>query len=242
MDEALYPHLYEIEDQHWWFRGRRAVIWALISRAELPSSPRLLDAGCGTGRNLQEFGVLGDPRGVDTSEQAVEFCHQRGLEGVRKAGLEALPYDDSSFDLLMACDVIEHVPDDAGALRELRRVAKAGARLLVTVPAYMWLWSYHDDRHHHQRRYTRRKLTDLARAAGWAPLLATYFNSVLLPPIAAVRGVQRRRPEPETTDYDLTPGWLNEALTLPMRAEAELIERGVSLPAGVSIGLVCKPL
>jgi SAM-dependent methyltransferase len=242
VDEALYPHLYEIEDRHWWFRGRRAVIWALIVRAELPSSPRLLDAGCGTGRNLQEFGVLGRPEGVDTSQQAVDFCRRRGLAGVRRAGLEALPYDEASFDLLMACDVIEHVRDDRGALRELRRVAKAGARLLVTVPAYMWLWSHHDDSHHHLRRYTQHNLTELARSAGWTPLLATHFNSILLPPIALVRRVQRRRRKPESTDYELTPGWLNDALALPMRAEADLIRRGVSLPAGVSIGLICKPL
>ena len=93
MDDAAYAQHYEQEETHWWFRGRRRVIWALLGRAGLPDRPRLLDAGCGTGRNLVEFGVLGPAQGIDPSEQAVAFCRKRGLDHVSRARIEELPFE-----------------------------------------------------------------------------------------------------------------------------------------------------
>ena len=158
-----------------------------------------------------------------------------------EASIEALPFEDARFDLILATDVLEHVPRDDLALGELRRVAAPGARLLVTVPAYHWLWSQHDDSHHHLRRYTAARLRARVVPAGWRPALQTYFNTALLPPIALVRMLARRRaPSNGRTDYQLTGGALNRLLALPMRGEAALIERGARLPAGVSIGMVCE--
>jgi SAM-dependent methyltransferase len=240
VEDAIYQQLYELEDGHWWFRGRRAVLWALMRRAGLPDGPRVLDAGCGTGRNLAEFGSLGTARGVDPSPAAIEFCRRRGLTGVTEAGIEALPFEDGAFDLILATDVLEHVERDDLAAAELRRVAAPGAVLVVTVPAYRWLWSQHDDSHHHLRRYTAGALRARLAAAGWRPVLLTYFNSLLLPPIALVRMLARRRAG-SRTDYQLTGGLLNRLLELPLRAEAALIARGMRFPAGVSIGMVCRP-
>ena len=121
-----------MEDRHWWFRSRRRVIRALIHRARPPATPRILDAGCGTGRNLMDFQELGPAEGVDLSTEAIEFCQRRGLHGVREAPIEQLPYEDGRFDLLFATDVIEHLPDDGPALTELRRVAAP-----VAVPALL---------------------------------------------------------------------------------------------------------
>jgi hypothetical protein len=101
----------------------------------------------------------------------------------------------------------------------------------------MWLWSQHDDSHHHQRRYTLPRLRSVLTSAGWRPVVQTYFNSILLAPIAAVRVVSRDKPR---SDYDLAPKPLNEALVLPMRGEAAFIARGGRLPAGVSVGMVCS--
>ena len=241
MEDAIYQQLYDLEDGHWWFRGRRAVLWALMRRAGLPDGPRVLDAGCGTGRNLAEFGALGTAHGVDPSPQAIDFCRRRGLTEVTAAGIEALPFDDGAFDLILATDVLEHIERDDLAAAELRRVAAPGALLVVTVPAYSWLWSQHDDSHHHLRRYTAPALRGRLVAAGWRPVLATYFNSLLLPPIALVRTLARRRaPRDGRTDYQLTAAPLNRLLELPMRAEATLIARGARFPAGVSIGMVCR--
>jgi SAM-dependent methyltransferase len=240
LDEWRYRELYELEDRHWWFRGRRAVIWSLLRRAGLPPSPRILDAGCGTGRNLVEFGRLGQAEGVDASEDAVAFCRRRGLDGVRRAPLDELPYDDGRFGLILATDVIEHLDDDRRALAELRRVAGTGARLVLTVPAYSWLWSEHDVSMHHRRRYTLRRLQRRVAEAGWRPLVRSYFFSVLLPAVAVVRTVRRLAPgRRESSDLTLAPPALGRALELPVLAEAKLIERGVRLPAGVSVGMVC---
>jgi SAM-dependent methyltransferase len=241
LDELIYDKLYREEDWHWWFRGRRAVIRSLIERAGVPASPRILDAGCGTGRNLIELGALGTTAGVDASAQAVEYCRRRGLEHVHRSSVESMPFEDSSFDLVLMADVLEHISDDHGALRELHRVCSPEGALVLTVPAYRWMWSQHDESHHHKRRYTRRELLDRLRAAGWSPQLATYFNSVLLPPIGLVRLLARRGKPRERGDTDLTPGALNSVLGLPMRMEAALIRAGVRFPAGVSIGAVCRP-
>jgi SAM-dependent methyltransferase len=241
MERLAYTEMYEQEDVHWWFRGRRAVIWALLGRSELLPEPRLLDAGCGTGRNLVEFGVLGPASGVDPSADAVAFCQARGLQDVHRAGLETLPFDTGSFDLLLACDVIEHVEDDAGALRELRRVAAPGATLLLTVPAYQWMWTDHDVQLRHFRRYTLPTLRRRALDAGWQPVHGTYFNSIMLPLVAparlASRLSSRRRGH---TDLDRTPALLNRVLEQPLRLEAAVIKRGGRFPAGVSVGMVLR--
>jgi SAM-dependent methyltransferase len=242
MEDWAYQEDFDMEDRHWWFRSRRRVLWALLDRAELPATPRILDAGCGTGRNLAEFGALGPAEGVDISAQAVEFCRQRGLEGVREAVVEDLPYEDARFDLIFATDVIEHLADDLAALGELRRVSAPGARLVVTVPAYNWLWSDHDRAYHHHRRYTRPVLRERMRARGWEPMVDTYFYTSLLAPVAAVRLLQRLRSNGNgKPDLKKSPGALDRWLELPMRGEANLIRRGVSLPAGVSLGMVCRP-
>ena len=243
VDEGIYPQLFALEDGHWWFRGRRAVIWALLSGVPVPRPARILDASCGTGRNLVEYGSLGEAQGVDPSEQAVAFCHERGLDNVGQAGLESLPFADCTFDLELALDVIEHIDRDDQALTELRRVAAPDGRLVITVPAYNWLWSSHDDVHHHFRRYTRPRLTKLVERNGWRVERATYFNSVLLLPIAAARAISARsRTNSTRSDYAKTPRALNRALAMPMKAEAFAIERGTNLPAGVSIGMVCARL
>lgn len=243
MDRSLYEHFYSLEERHWWFRGRRSVLWALLAQAGVHDAPRLLDAGCGTGRNLVEFSGLGAAEGVDPSPEAVEFCHERGLDRVREAGLEELPFEDGRFDLVLATDVLEHVEDDRAALAELLRITSPGGALLITVPAYMWLWSQHDESHHHFRRYTEEKLLDPVLATGWRPTVTTYFNSFLLPPIGLVRLVGRRgSPDSEgRTDYELASGPLNSILESGMRTEAQLIRRGMRFRAGVSVGMVCRP-
>jgi len=225
------------------------VIWALLARAgviaprrEVRGSLRVLDAGCGTGRNLLEFGVLGSIHGVEISSEAIEFCAARGIGGITQAPIERMPFGDGLFDLVLATDVIEHLDDDRAALTELHRVAAPGARLLVTVPAYKWLWGPHDEIYHHRRRYTLSQLRAALIAIGWTPVVDSYFNSLLLAPAALVRLAARFRAADgmQRLDVDLTPRALNRLLLAPLELEATLIRRGVRFPAGVSIGIVCR--
>lgn len=239
MREGAYRAHYAVEDEHWWFRGRWAVVEALLTRAGLPPRPRILDAGCGTGGNLQRFAGIGDAVGVDPSADAVSFCKERGLESVQQAGLESLPFDDGEFDLVAATDVIEHIAAEQQALQELWRVTGDGGTMLLTVPAYAWLWSEEDENLHHQRRYTRAGLRKAVERCGWETQTATYFNSILLPPIAVAKHLPRRS-KGHKADLERTPATLNAPLSLPMRFEAQLIRAGIRLPAGVSIGIVCR--
>jgi SAM-dependent methyltransferase len=240
VEDWRYRELYELEDQHWWFRGRRTIIWALLRRGGMTSSLRILDAGCGTGRNLVEFSGLGVAEGVDFSPEAVDFCRRRGLAGVQRAPIEKLPFEDGRFNLILATDVIEHLEDDRRALTELRRVAAVGARLVVTVPAYQWLWSQHDESMHHRRRYTLRRLHEQVAASGWEPRVETYFYAAVLPAVVAVRKLRRSRSGKASSDLSLAPPVLNRLLELPTRGEARLVALGYRLPIGVSIGMVCS--
>lgn len=241
MRESAYREHYKVEDRHWWFRGRWAVVEAMLSRTELPVEPRILDAGCGTGGNLKRYSLMGKTTGVDPSEDAVRFCHERGFASVQQAGLEALPFPDDSFDLIAATDVVEHIAAEEQALRELRRVTAPNGVMLLTVPAYMWMWSEEDENLHHQRRYTRARLRQAVERAGWETQIATYFNSLLLPPIALARRLPRRA-NGQKAELERTPAALDGLLSLPMRLEARLIRAGASLPAGVSVGIVCRNL
>jgi SAM-dependent methyltransferase len=139
MEEHVYRQLYELEDTHWWFRGRRAVIHALLGRTPLGAQPHILDAGCGTGRNITDYSRLGDTAGVDPSPDAVAFCHARGLDQVSQSGIEELPFDDGAFDLVTATDVLEHIPTttapraSCGASRAPAPPAHHGPRVHVAL-------------------------------------------------------------------------------------------------------------
>ena len=223
--------------RHWWYRGRRRIMRAQLERLELRPDARLLDAGCGSGEMLDELGRFGRAMGIDIDRGSVELAHERGRD-VRLASLFELPYPDGWFDLVACLDVLEHLDNDRAALRELLRVTAPGAVLLVSVPAYQSLWSAHDEANLHRRRYRASGLKEVIGAAGWIPQRHTYFNSLLLPPAAAVRLAERRRrrPRPEgVSDLHLTPPLLDPVLELPMRLEAALIRRGGAMPAGLSL-------
>ena len=226
-----------VDEHHWWYRGRRRIIRAELDRLSLPAGARVLDAGCGSGRTLQELANYGQVSGIELNADAAELARGRGLGEVVIGRLEELPWDAGTFDLITCLDVIEHVPDDVTALEELRRVCRPGGRLLVTVPAYQALWSRHDEANHHYRRYSRPRLRAAAAAAGWRIERVSAFNSLLLAPAAAVRLAQRRRGAGNgyTSDLDVGPAWLNDALEWPLALEARWLAGGRTLPAGLSL-------
>jgi SAM-dependent methyltransferase len=237
MDERLMQTMLDVDEHHWWYRGRRQIIHAELDRLALPEPARVLDAGCGSGRTLQELVRYGAVEGIELNEDAAKMAGQRGDGEVKVGRLEDLPWAQDTFDLIVCLDVIEHTPDDGLTLRELRRVCKPGGWLLVTVPAYPALWSAHDEANHHYRRYTRRSLRRAALSSGWQVTRMTSFNSLLLAPAAAVRLAQRRRRDTNShsANLNLGPDWLNDALEQPLRAEARWLARGRTLPMGLSL-------
>jgi SAM-dependent methyltransferase len=224
------------DEHHWWYRGRRRIIRAVLDGCDLPADARVLDAGCGSGRTLDELGHYGHASGVDISQDAVDTARSRGHQDVRIGAIEEMPFDDASFDLVTCLDVVEHTPDDRRSLGELRRVTRPGGLLLVTVPAYQSLWSSHDEVNLHYRRYRSGTLQTAATDAGWAPVRDSYFNSLLLPPAAVVRLAERRSQRARTrSDLAWTPRWLDGLLEWPLRAEARTVGAGHRLPAGLSL-------
>jgi SAM-dependent methyltransferase len=242
MDETLMKATLAVDEHHWWYRGRRRVIRAELDRLPLPQAARVLDAGCGSGRTLQELVDYGAVSGIELNTDAAELARGRALGDVEVGRLEELPWEDQTFDLITCLDVIEHVPDDTVALTELRRVCRAGGWLLVTVPAYQALWSRHDEANHHYRRYSRAALRAAAASAGWQLERISSFNSLLLAPAAAVRLAQRRLGTRNgyTNDLDLGPAWLNDVLERPLALEASWLARGRTLPAGLSLLAVLR--
>lgn len=246
MEEHYYSEYFEVEDRHWWFVGRRRIFMRLLDRHLGPAGAearRVLDAGCGSGTMLRHLARYGEAEGMDADGRAVAACRRRGIERVRQVESLPLPWDDGTFDLVTALDVLEHADEDGALLRELRRVTRPGGLLLVSVPAFAWLWGAQDELSHHKRRYTAGELEERIRDAGLEPRRVSYFNTLLFAPIAAVRLLRRLRPPRELrSDFELTkPGRLNDALARVFAAEAPLVDR-LRLPFGVSIlALAARP-
>lgn len=242
MDEAYERRTHEIEDEHWWYRGRRQVIRNELAALPLNRPLEILDAGCGSGRNMVDLADFGNVTGLELAEASVAKARSRRVgEIVQGSLLEPLPFADGRFDLAVSFDVIEHLDDDRHALRELRRVVRPGGLLLLTVPAYQWLWSEHDVVNHHRRRYTRSTLEIAAHHAGWRTVATTHFNGLLLPAAVAHRALLRLRSRgaengaAAVSDLERTPAFLNRLLEAPLQLEARLIGAGRRIPAGLSL-------
>jgi SAM-dependent methyltransferase len=237
MDRDYELQTHRAEDRHWWYRGRRSVLEGVIDDLRLPARARILDAGCGSGRNMVDLAHHGTVTGVELSETSVHLARERGAGEVVEGSVLEMPFGADTFELAASLDVIEHLEDDLAALRELRRVVAPGGALLVTVPAYQWLWSGHDEINHHHRRYTRRSLLAVAEQAGWEPVRTTYFNSLLLPVAIVLRALDRLSSKTTESSLDLwvPPAPLNWLLERPLAMEAALIGHRGRIPAGLSL-------
>jgi SAM-dependent methyltransferase len=239
VDEREFEAMLALDDRHWWYRGRRRMLAALVEGIAVPPDARVLDAGCGSGRTLDELARYGSAHGVELNPLGLAAARRRGHR-VEQAPVETIPFEDASFDLVTCLDVIEHTEDDTAALRELRRVTRPGGNALVSVPAHPRLWSRHDEVNGHRRRYTRPTLRASAQAAGWSVERMTGFNVAYLAPAALVRIARRDQAQSGDSELELTPSALDPLLELPLRLEAMLVRRGIDLPPGLSLFAVLR--
>jgi SAM-dependent methyltransferase len=234
--------MYRVEESHWWFVGRRRILSSFVQRIVSNLNkprPLILDVGCGTGANLEMLSQFGSAEGVDVSEEALAFCHARGLSSVRLGEAEHLPYEDSSFDLVTGLDVVEHLDNDLAGLNEMRRVLRRDGRALLFVPAFMFLWGVQDDISNHRRRYTLANLKQVVRQAGFEVERATYANLTFFIPILIGRLLMRLTGFRPASENNLTLGFLNGVLGSIFGAEAILLRR-LNFPFGVSIICVAR--
>lgn len=234
--QHTYPILYEVEESHWWYIGRRRIIASFVQgicRQFQERRPRILDVGCGTGANLVMLSQFGEVEGVDISPDALAFCRERGLEDVRLGAAEKLPYEDGRFDVVTAFDVVEHLDDDVAGLREMRRVLRPDGRLLLFVPTFMFLWGVQDDVSNHRRRYRLPELRRVVREAGFEVERTTYANITFFAPILLVRKLMRLTGIRTSTENSINVPILNGLFGHVLGSERTLL-RYLNLPFGVS--------
>ena len=231
------------ERDHWWYRARREILQRVIER-RVGRVGRLLEIGCGTGSNLQMLRGFGNVEGIETSAFAREYAASRGFS-VRDGRLpDGLPQSIGTFDAVCMFDVLEHIEGDLDALITVRRLLKPGGRIVVSVPAYQWLFSDHDIRLHHYRRYTRGRLHELLRRAGFVVSWSSHFNSLLFLPAAVVRFASRmasrkaRAFAPAAPSHALPVG---NGLLYRLFASERWLTDMVPLPFGLSIVAVATP-
>jgi SAM-dependent methyltransferase len=245
LDPAEYDYLYKLEDNLWWFVGMRRIVGNLL-REFVPGGSRLavLDAGCGTGGQIRQLEGWGQVTGFDYYPPAAQLSSSRRPGRIAVASIDAIPFEDASFDLVTALDVVCQLPAprDEQALRELTRVLKPGGTLVVRVPAFQMLYGSHDRTLHTHHRYTTGEMQRKLRDAGLQPLKATYANTLLFP-VALVRRLVARFSGKSATESDVrgVPAPLNLALRAVLYIESEILKR-TSLPFGLSvITLARKP-
>jgi len=232
--------MYSLEDTYWWFQGRKSIIFSLLRKYSLltkESTKRIIDLGCGTGLILAELNnIISVPIGIDFSMTALSFCKRRGLRDLACADVNNLPFENDSFDLVFALDLLEHIEDDEHLLREVWRICRRGGMLIATVPAHQYLWSEHDEALHHYRRYSAKGFYNLIVQCGFEPLKYSFCISFMFLPIVLFRKIQKifKSSGSPKTHLIILPGWINSFLIQLLKLEALLI-RYINLPFGVSL-------
>lgn len=236
MDSATYAVESQIEQTHWWFVVRRKLFRNTIRKLKLAPDAAILDIGTSTGTNLRMLREMGftDFVGLDSNEEAVRWCAEKGFGTVMKGDACELPFPDARFDLVLATDIVEHVERDVMAMQEIRRVLKPGGRAIITVPAFESLWGTQDEIGHHVRRYTRDELLDKLKASGCTIYDSYYFNFLLFAPIWVARRMIRFLKPDIRNENQLNSAWINRLLKAVFSIDVACAPL-LHVPFGVSI-------
>ena len=240
MGASLYRQMRELEDRHWWFKGRRAIVKSLLLRSELPANPRILDLGCGTGGNLEMLSEFGRVVGAELDEDAALLAREREIAPIVRGKLpDGLPLQSASFHCVTLLDVLEHIKDDRATLETVHDLLAPQGCVILTVPAFPFLWGPHDEAHHHQRRYVASKLQCLLEDAGFEISMLSYCNTWLFPAAVVVRLLRRLIPGGAAgAELTLPPVPVNALLAAVFASERHLLPIG--LPFGISLVVSAK--
>jgi len=242
MTPAAYIEMAETEDQHWWYVARRSIIGTVLEGLNLPQGARILEVGSGTSGNLDLLARFGRVSAIEMDDTARQISAEKtgGRFDIRAGVCPAdIPFSDEKFDLICMFDVLEHIDESSQTLAVLRERLAPGGRILVTVPAYQWMWSVHDEFVHHKRRYTAGKLIGEAAPAGLAAERITHFNMFLVPLAAAMRLVDTLAGRKSASGIG-TPGpFINGLFRTIFGSEAGLLKH-INLPFGLSLMAVLK--
>lgn len=240
MEEKVYHTNFKLEDTYWWFVARNSIIQNSIGLlTNLNKKSKVLDVGCGTGgfasKILDDYEVYG----MDTSELALEYSKSRGIKNLFLGTLQEM--DKSiKFDAITILDVIEHIEDDKSIVKECFDRLKKDGYIIASVPAYMFMWSHHDVKHMHYRRYTKRNFKKLIKSAGFELLYSSYFNTLLFPLAIIKRYIDKLfNIKKEDMGVDEVSDTINNILKKIFKFEINLIPK-IQLPFGLSILVIAK--
>lgn len=242
--DSNFSHAYrELEKQHWWFRARREILKTLLSYFQLPEKPVVIEVGVGSGENLytiypRHFSLFG----IEPFPENAKYADERGDVPVYTGTAEVWPAELESHRIDMICmfDVLEHLENDSAALEIMYDKLQPGGYLLLSVPAYQWLWGRQDEISHHYRRYTRSSLLEKIQKAGFTPYRATYFNTILFPAIAMQRMLQKLTGA-RGSDFDQRYGKAEQLFYRLFKTEKHILPF-MSFPFGVSFFVAAKKL
>jgi SAM-dependent methyltransferase len=246
MQQDYYKEYYNYERQHWWFVAREKLIINTIKSHVLlatnKANLKILNIGCSTGRSSEYLAKFGEVTSLEYDKECCDFTTKKTGLHIINGSITELPFEDNSFDLVCAFDVVEHVEDHKKALEEMKRVAVTNGILFITVPAFMSLWSHHDEVNYHFRRYKIKELNNLfSMKRDGVKMYSTYFNSLLFLPILLFRkasnifkfGDKRKGSGSDFESYNNS--FLNKILFNIMHLEKIFINNKITLPFGVSL-------
>lgn len=235
----LLPLLYDSSKTYGWNAGMAAVMESLLGDLPLPDRPRILEIGCGSGAMLHVLSKLqpsAQVEGIDLNPVAVRHAQRLLSAGqhLMQANLHWLPFSEGAFDLALALDTFDqNAVDLMAGLAEARRVLCTCGWLVLRVSAYPWLHGAHDVAFNTGRRYARNELLHVLNDAGFVLRRITGANSLLSPPVIAMRLLQRTREIDANTNVYLSPA-ANRAIHLALRLESYWL-RFANLPFGLSL-------
>jgi SAM-dependent methyltransferase len=241
MNIEMYRIFFEIQKKHWWFVTRKNIVLDFIERYRPDSDHlKILDIGCGSGLMLDALDRIGQTYGMDMSDEAINFSKEIFRGRVEKGSLpDQLPYQRNFFNLVTALDVIEHIDNDVDSIDAIRSLLVPGGKCIFTVPAYMFLWSSHDEVNEHKRRYTLPELKEKLVRAGFTVEKISYYNTVLFPVVFLVRMLNNLLKRDGGSDMDMPGGVMNFVLKKLFGIEKYLL-RYFNLPFGVSVLAVVR--
>lgn len=238
MEDIEYQKMYELEDSHWWFVSKRKFIQKMLTGEKFP---KILDIGCGSGKNLEFLSKYGTVWGIDASNLAINFCHQRQLKRIKMALAQKLPFPDKSFNLVTAFDVLYHqaIKNDQIVLKEINRVLKPGGYLLITDCAYQWLYGPHDKAMQARQRYSKKELTAKLKKTGFFVKKASYIFMSTFPVFLINRLFKKYFSFNRQSDVKPISPLINDVLIKFNDLEAKLLPY-LNLPFGSSIIILGK--
>jgi|SRR3989344_2755453 len=242
MRKDLYQDMYDKEQTYWWHVRKRKLVLSLVRGLSYNKKDiKILDIGCGTGKMMEDASQFGTVYGIDSSDESLRFCKKRGLTNVKKANIEDnLPFGKNAFDVILLLDVLEHTNQHEKVLKNIYAILKKDGILIMTVPAYEWLYSYWDRMLGHIRRYTIVGAKTVVRSAGFTVAKSSYFNSFILPLVIVFRLIKSMtRTKEKASDFISLPDSINAMFIYLSNIETILLHH-MGIPFGLSVLIVAK--